>query len=91
MTETLVPLGWRDLDTGGGMATLEGCTIKRNRVESTTTSTSQDDVPRGLVLNTKEIFVKFDEYIIIGHKTVYGKQIFANVRNMQDISQSKGS
>jgi hypothetical protein len=53
------------------------------------TSTLQDDSPRDLALYKESMTVKFNEHIIIGNKAKNGKEIFANVRDMENVFKMK--
>jgi hypothetical protein len=88
MTETMMPMRRGGLDAGGSLASWCGCSsTKRNWVEDAMTSTVKKDFLRGLVLNKEKELMKFDKHIIITHKTINGKKVFANVWNMKDITQ----
>jgi len=53
------------------------------------TSTVQKDFLRGLVLNKEKQTMKFHKNIIVGDKTINGKEVLINVWNMKNIVQTK--
>ena len=59
--------------------------MKRNSIKTPLASTLKNNFLRGLVLNTEKFTMKFNEDIIITNDPMNGKQIFANVRNMENI------
>ena len=48
-------------------------------------STVKKDAPGCLVLYKENMTVKFNKHVIVAKKTINGKKVFANVRDMQDI------
>ena len=89
MTETLMPLTRRKLDAGRSVPLMGGSTTKRERIETSTTPTVNEDVLRCLVLNKERMFMKFDEDIIIGNKAINRQQVLPNIRDMKNIFQNK--
>ena len=63
--------------------------MKRNGIKTPLTSTLKNDFLRGLVLNTEKFTMKLDEDIIITNDAMDRKKIFANIRNMKNISKVK--
>jgi hypothetical protein len=51
------------------------------------TSTVKQNSPCGLVLNTEKMTVKLNKDIIVTNKTIDGKEMLADVRDMKDIIQ----
>jgi hypothetical protein len=58
-------------------------------VEAAFTRPMQQHLLCFLVLNQKEIWMKFNKYIIIKSKLMNGNKIFVGGRNMQDIIKDK--
>jgi hypothetical protein len=46
--------------------------------------------PRGLVLDTEKVTMKFNKDIVIMNKAINRKEVFANMRDVENIFQFKG-
>ena len=55
------------------MPLMMGGSTDRKRIKAATTPTSKEDFLRYLVLNKKEIFVKFEEDVIVRNKAINGE------------------
>ena len=86
----MVPLTRRKLDAGRCLPLMRGNTTEGKRIETSTTSTVNEDVLRCLVLNKKRMLMKLNEDVIIRNKTINRQLILPNIRNMKNIFQNKG-
>ena len=53
------------------------------------TPTVEQNFPRGLVLNTEKMTVKFNKHVIITNKAINREKVLANVWNMKEVVQEQ--
>jgi hypothetical protein len=61
--------------------------VEKNGVEAALTSTVKQNSPRGLVLNTEKMTVKFNKDVIIPTKAIDRQKVCAKAQNMKNVFQ----
>jgi hypothetical protein len=85
----MMPLRHGGLDAGRCLAVGGESSPKRDGIQPVATPTVKQDFPRGFVLDKKKQTMKLNKDVIIATKTKHGEEVFVDMRNMENISQTE--